>query len=340
MEYELSEEEYDQELVDIFLKKLKTDIVFIREQIEELDTGVDKKNALGRASDAIGRLASSANYMEYLSLSAYCDAWQQQIAEYIVSLSDGVEPDFGGMHDFVDEIVRVYPQIVEEESQEEESQEEDKRADVDDRSDSLERDEIESAADTVSQLLSDQPLQTSEKDGSDVDTAQVAAETVEDVVDAPEEDNKALFDKLSNALDVSINQESDMSVDSMDSVITEIIEAPSQDSEKEKFTAAMKDDEKADDVYSKVSQEEVVKPDLLDRVATLDAPVNEEEEPTVSEPEPEPEPEYAYEEETHEEDDDELVEVRETVQADRDEKRKLTEQQRSEPVKNVSKKMP
>ncbi len=268
LEYEASGDEYDQELVDIFLKKLKTDIHFIQEQCAELETAVDKKSVLDRCDDAIGRLAASANYMEYLSLTAYCQNWQRLIADYTAGLSVGLTPDFSGMKAFIDEVIRVYPQIddgePQKDSQEPPIRKPQKEAVVED-------DAFKENAADVANLLSD----------SSEDTAEESAE-------GTAEEDKVLFDTLSNALETSIDNESDYSSESMDSVINGIIDSSEQDGEKEDTATLNQDDATAEesslefdimakvaalDVFDDSADEEAVEPELEDvRDAEEEAP--------------------------------------------------------------------
>lgn len=110
---ELSDDEYDEELISIFLKKLKTDIEYIQARIGEYQAGGDKKTILNNCHDAIGHLASSANYMEYASLTSFCELWQSVVEGYLADVSAGIASDIiAGLQEFVDKIIGVYPQII------------------------------------------------------------------------------------------------------------------------------------------------------------------------------------------------------------------------------------
>ncbi|CAK8717848.1 histidine kinase [Candidatus Electrothrix laxa] len=239
LEYELSDDEYDEELISIFMKKLKTDIQYIQARIAEYLANGDKKIILENCHSAIGRLASSANYMEYVSLTEFCETWQSVVDGYLVDFSAGVEPDVaGGLQGFVDKIVDVYPRIIEE------SQQGDLETFSRDADGSEENDNMFSLAD---EILSDSESFLGEGGGSrgnetsyttstetkkNVDGVGSVRDTGEtsDVSAEYEKkgtEDKVLFDKLSNALDVS-ESAAGSSSDSIDSVIEEIMEAPGQ----------------------------------------------------------------------------------------------------------------
>lgn len=107
LEFELSEDEYDEELVTIFLKKLQAEVRFLREQEAALPAAADQSEVLLRCREAALRLASSANYMEYHSLAAFCQSWQQTLQEAARQHGqNGAE----AVSAFLSELVRVYPQ--------------------------------------------------------------------------------------------------------------------------------------------------------------------------------------------------------------------------------------
>ncbi|MGB5685490.1 MAG: chemotaxis protein CheW [Candidatus Electrothrix sp.] len=246
LEYELSDDEYDEELISIFLKKLKTDIQYIQARIAEYLAGGDKRTILESCHDAIGRLASSANYMEYISLTEFCEAWQSVVDGYLVDFSSGGVSDVaGGLQGFVDKVIDVYPRIIED------NQSGDLAALSNDADDSEENDTMFSLAD---EMLSDSQSSAGDSLGEDggsrgressYSTSTEKKESVGSVASGRDTDktsdvsaeyekrgaeDKALFDKLSNALDVS-EYAGGSSADSIDSVIEEIMEAPRQEEE-------------------------------------------------------------------------------------------------------------
>jgi two-component system chemotaxis sensor kinase CheA len=203
LENELSDDEYDEELISIFLKKLKADIEYIQVQITEYLAGGDKNKILEQCHDAIGRLASSANYMEYVSLTEFCEVWQSTVEDFLAETSAEENSDVAaGMREFIDKIIEVYPQIVDSEMDE---------------------------AGTASSASDD--IQEQNDDTQDVDHVDAESRAVGEKVTQNREDtastveDEALFDKLSTALDVS-EYASGVSEGAIDSVIEEIMEAP------------------------------------------------------------------------------------------------------------------
>ncbi|WLE97707.1 MAG: chemotaxis protein CheW [Candidatus Electrothrix communis] len=236
LEYEFSDDEYDEELISIFLKKLRSDIQYIQARISEYSGGGDKRTILVNCQDAIGRLASSANYMEYVSLTGFCETWQSVVEGYLADVSAGVTSDItAGLQEFVDKIIRVYPQIIEGDQQE----------DFEVFSAALDgSDENDTMFSVADGILTGPESASRENEVSDTISADSAEEkrtadeaksgkniagesTAHTVLEEEGTDDKALFDKLSSALDVS-EYAAGVSKDSIDSVIEKIIEAPGE----------------------------------------------------------------------------------------------------------------
>jgi two-component system, chemotaxis family, sensor kinase CheA len=199
LEYELSEDEYDRELVEIFVRKLKTDIQFIQEQAQSLDEGAEAQGVLERCQDAVVRLASSANYMEYLSLSAYCEQWEQALHNDIVHLSQEGTPGDAGrhLHAFWDALVEVYPNLVEGRSEVQVSVPSVSRLD----------DTFDDASETVESLLSVRETSPEPEPESKISKQLVAAVELEAAPEAAEGDDQELFAKLSKALDLTLSHD-------------------------------------------------------------------------------------------------------------------------------------
>ncbi len=224
LEYELSDDEYDEELISIFLKKLKTDIEYIQARISEYLAGGDKRKILENCHDAIGRLASSANYMEYVSLTAFCEVWQNVVEGYLADIATGVASDIvPGLQEFVDKIISVYLQAVESEQQNTDSEEYSQAEGSDysfgeldgfiaNHGDSQE----ESSISGIPDVQEDEPesIVSQEEKGKNEETGGAS-------------EDEALFDKLSTALEVS-EYASGVSEGAINTVIEEIIEAPRQ----------------------------------------------------------------------------------------------------------------
>lgn len=255
LEYEISGDEYDEELISIFLKKLQTDTHYILGQLKDIGSGADKQAVLERCGDAVGRLGASANYMEYIGLTAYCDVWQQTIADELVGLSGGDEPDFSTMQEFIDKVLQVYPQIAE--TNEDSSPEEELQtaADIADE---------EKVAETTGAAESAEE-QAAEKGEPDSDDSDGDADT-------ESEESKALFDKLSSALDSAEYGDSVSSDEGMNSVIGEMIDVSDREdgeqaaaggSEPEADAAVSADD---DSITPEQPEKKAERADLLEQV--------------------------------------------------------------------------
>ncbi|WP_417911053.1 chemotaxis protein CheW [Candidatus Electronema sp. PJ] len=233
LEYELSEDEYDQELVAIFLKKLQTDMRFLREQAEEMSVAADKKEVLERCREAVARLASSANYMEYHSLAAFCREWQQVLQEHADALVAGRSPDAdSALRRFMEEIVKIYPQAVEVEAgQTQAPPQPSAPAAVTAAADAA---EFDGAADIIESFLSP-PSVVEEKKTTALPkpTALIIKEAAPEpplptaTVEVEEKvDDSELFTRLSNALELSMSPQDDAAEYQMDNVIERIMDKP------------------------------------------------------------------------------------------------------------------
>jgi two-component system chemotaxis sensor kinase CheA len=248
LEYEISGDEYDEELISIFLKKLATDTLYILDQLKDVGPGTDKRAVLERCGDAVGRLGGSANYMEYIGLTAYCDLWQQTIADDLAGLSEGIEPDFSIMTEFVNRILEVYPQIAEADKESKERE-------------SAPQDEVRTAADTTG--ATENAPESAEKQAVEqkVPETEEEAETDSDAA-AGEEESKALFDKLSSALDSAEYGDSASSDEGMESVIGAMIDVSDrEDGEQAEADAAFSPGDEAG-----IPEKKAEKTDLLDRI--------------------------------------------------------------------------
>ncbi|MCI5159057.1 MAG: hypothetical protein D3906_11615, partial [Candidatus Electrothrix sp. AUS1_2] len=215
LEYEVYDDEYDEELISIFIKKLQTDIEYIQARIAEYRVGGDKKTILRNCHNAIGRLASSANYMEYKSLTGFCETWLSVVDGYLSDISTGAQSDIpAGMQEFIDKLTGVYPQIAGNKKPEEDQDDFDDEDVIGNIFSSDDDDDEEEA------VIPEPPRKEKKAERKTKAASQTGA--AQETVD--ESGDKELFDKLSTALDVS-EQAADTAADSIDSVIEEIIEA-------------------------------------------------------------------------------------------------------------------
>ena len=104
------EEEYDQELFDIYIGQLKENISFLRSQLKEPEFSCNQHEVLKRCADSIETLKSSANYMDYQKLVSIYKDWLAEIDGAKEKLSENNEISFEFMKAYVDKIVKIFPQ--------------------------------------------------------------------------------------------------------------------------------------------------------------------------------------------------------------------------------------
>ena len=184
LEDETYEEEYDQELFGIFIKQLKEIISFLRLQIDELDTSPDKTEVVNRCADSIKSLQSSANYMGYEKLVLLYHNWCAEIDKAKEELSAGNEVSFDFMNAYVDNIVKIFPQAEEIKAEVEEIAMDEDQEDV-----LTPIDELEPALEAPGMITEDEEL----------------------------------FDRLSDALDSSMEQAPDAETEPLHGVIEEML---------------------------------------------------------------------------------------------------------------------
>ncbi|MEJ2039556.1 MAG: Hpt domain-containing protein [Desulfosarcinaceae bacterium] len=86
-------ETYDRELFDIFLSHLSAGLQSLREEAVQLADAPDPAVVLKKCEEDVGRLRSSANYMEYEELTKYYDQWLLSIREACGRLAEGETVD-------------------------------------------------------------------------------------------------------------------------------------------------------------------------------------------------------------------------------------------------------
>lgn len=241
---ELSEDEYDQELVAIFVRKLQNDTQFLREQLAALPAASDKLAVAKSCGDAAARLASSANYMEYHSLSAFCTTLQQALKADAAAMSAGRSSDCATtLRRFLDELISVYPQLAETGGQ---PQEQPEPAPAPLPAAAVGAYDFDGAADTVKSLLSEPPepeLTATAPPPPSWPVPEPPAESA--AASAPTDetgaaDDQELFARLSSALEQSMALEDDISISEyhMDNVIGKIIDKSEPEEEPQQLVAA------------------------------------------------------------------------------------------------------
>ena len=86
-EDEIYEEEYDDELFDIFIQHLKENLSLLITETASLIHGKNKSEILEKCLGHINKLISSANYMDYKKLTRLYEIWIAEIEKSIGSLS-------------------------------------------------------------------------------------------------------------------------------------------------------------------------------------------------------------------------------------------------------------
>ena len=223
LENETLDEEYDEELLNIFMNQLKENITFLQTQITALESSVDKQAVLNRCRDTITCLHSSANYMSYNMLCEYYNAWQADIdaAQHKLSVDEVTGFDF--MQMYLDEIIRIYPRAAVEPVQREKPVQEKK----DDCIAAANREDLVQALDSIF----DTPAAANEEDlGLQEKEKQTdgQSETVTPISETTRTEHE-LFGKLKDALEVSLEEQENVHGKKMHAVIEEMISPASQD---------------------------------------------------------------------------------------------------------------
>ena len=225
LKHEMDGEEHDQELVSIFLKKLQTDIRFIQSQAEQLPAAADKQAVMQECQDAVARLGSSANYMEYQSLSGFCNAWRQALQDDAARLEhdEGAEQAVATLNRFVEEIIRVYPQAAEKAGAGE-KQPQAVAAEKPVPPAKTEEPSV-SAAPTEASAVAEQDEAEEEVPPPLPEPVAEAAEAADEAEEEQEEDDHELFSRLSSALEQNMSQNGTaLPDDHVDSVIEQIMD--------------------------------------------------------------------------------------------------------------------
>ena len=110
---EINEEEYDEELFDIFIAQLKENLSQLRSSIWSADGVENKTEMLKTCLGCIESLQSSANYMGYENLVAFYDDWCVRITQTLEDLASGNEVLIGFMEENVKKVLGVFPQLAE-----------------------------------------------------------------------------------------------------------------------------------------------------------------------------------------------------------------------------------
>ena len=244
LENESVGEDYDAELVEIFLRQLMLAVPFLQALIDELAGSEKQTDVLERCSVTVNNLASASNYMGYEQLTGHCTVWIEAISTAVDQVTAGQQPELRFMQSFLDAIVNAYPQTgtdkqppaAEGAKSPGSSAGLDRKVALQTEQDPAPEDdggqgEFEDVTATIDSLLS-----TSSPADTAAPVAVSAVKAVQEIEAAVEKEDPAggvgpkddqdLFDRLSTALDVSMEQTENSPSQPMDSVIKEMIDTP------------------------------------------------------------------------------------------------------------------
>jgi two-component system chemotaxis sensor kinase CheA len=120
-ENEIYEEEYDNELFEIFIQHLKENLSLLITEAAVLRHAENKHEILGKCLEHINKLMSSANYMDYKALTRLYETWIEEIKKaeesfsrkekILFSTPEGTVSDIkAGMEAYISDIAGRFPQ--------------------------------------------------------------------------------------------------------------------------------------------------------------------------------------------------------------------------------------
>lgn len=113
---EISGETYDEELFNIFLQQVESNLTCINDLIEEVDSSKDRDELLGRIESCLESMKSSANYMGYENLNQLFKNWLAQTVAARKEISEDVEVSLEFMDDYGEQVARILLQITDRDS--------------------------------------------------------------------------------------------------------------------------------------------------------------------------------------------------------------------------------
>ena len=105
------QEEEDQELFDIFIGHLQEQFDEINALLQGIDRGADTLQTLEQGAAVVQRMASSANYMDYVDLGQRYKIWLNEIARARDELLAGTETSIAFMRHNVNELAALFPSL-------------------------------------------------------------------------------------------------------------------------------------------------------------------------------------------------------------------------------------
>ncbi|MDH3328472.1 MAG: Hpt domain-containing protein, partial [Desulfobulbaceae bacterium] len=213
---EIQNEEYDQDLLAVYIQLLQKNIIALQGLTNEYQQAEDKLPVLRQCADLIEKLRSSSNYMDYEHLEKFYRQWQQDINLSLHKLSDGQPVRLDYMPEKIDTIRQVFAGLIE-------------------LPDEIppqayhgaEMDEKEKIPETSSKPVHTLPFADEQmlferlSNALDAEMDSLHHNGLSGAFDT--ETDQMLFDKLSNALDMSEFGQQTAGLKSIDDVINEIL---------------------------------------------------------------------------------------------------------------------
>lgn len=202
------QEEYDQELFGIFIQHLQEQYSVVIAELERFKHTTDHAEGIASCRDALKRLRSSANYMDYQELTSFYDTWIATLEQVQRDSGHGEPATLAFMHDCVDELFGAFPQLKE----------------IEPVARPLEQSAKQSMEQPVKQAVAVPVADTrvavaSDSDAKSIGQAQAVVLPIENV----KKDEQALFDQLNNALSSSMQAVSNGEYAAIDSVFDQMV---------------------------------------------------------------------------------------------------------------------
>ena len=110
-EFIVPDEEYDQELFGIYILQLQEKFALINDYLAQLESANNPEVLLSDTLDALESLKFSANYMAYDKLTHFYARWIESILEAQDELSLSNDISFSFMHEYQQKLQQIFPQL-------------------------------------------------------------------------------------------------------------------------------------------------------------------------------------------------------------------------------------
>lgn len=108
---EIINKDYDKELFEIFLEQLQENLSLLRTLTDSFDSALNKDKVMNQCSTLVGKLQSSANYMDYEQLADFHLQWIAELEMAGVDLSMGTTVSFDFMDHNIKKVADLFPEI-------------------------------------------------------------------------------------------------------------------------------------------------------------------------------------------------------------------------------------